>query len=496
MHLILYLRKSREDIEREKQTGEDTLAQHRARMTTFLVQNNHTWIERPEVRSGDTIASRPIFQQVLYEDIPSGLYQGISITEISRLGRGDMADAGIIYNTIVQNNFKIVTPVKTYDPQNAADLRQIRFELFLSREEFLMIKERLDSAREYRATNGYPGNCISALGYSQARGKVFVVPEEAEIVREIFEMRTEGKAYNEIAEILNSRGLRSKRGAKFRHTTIAKIISNRRYIGLAKWRDEYYESKAPIIVSQELWNRVHCNIQPNLTHFYRAPEDRPYFVRLYCKECGNIMYGERETIAKVLKSGEKRIYKKQGVYVCTGRKKEVKCNNRQKMDFIHNTIYEILVDLFESEYWLQGLQKDRNKYLKQNEARLDNIIHQLKQVIKEKELFINKLENDYKKGDLGAILFDKLYNEASKELKTLKSELKKTSTKKSIPINSLDDLDIIKNKLSKYLESWEQLPSIKKKIIVSAFLPNIEIDKEKHFKIHYRCPLESELPLL
>lgn len=159
-----------------------------------------TNLERAEVISGDTIAGRPKFQHVLNMDIPSGQFDCIIITEISRLGRGDMEDSGRIYKTIINYNIKIVTPNKTYDPSNPADLRQLRFELFMSREEYEGIKERLWNNRNYKATQGYAGNYIATLGFRQSRGNVEIIPEEANQVTEIFNMHAENYSYQEIAE--------------------------------------------------------------------------------------------------------------------------------------------------------------------------------------------------------------------------------------------------------------------------------------------------------
>lgn len=228
-HIIMYLRKSREDVEHEKRTGKDALQAHRERLSELLLSKGISgWVERAEVKTGDTIAGRPMFRRILNKDIPAaaGKKIAICITEISRLGRGDMEDAGRIYKTVINYNIWLITPHKEYNPQNSADLRQIRFELFLSREEYEMIKDRLWQARDQKGKKGYAANYIVTLGFGQNRGKVFEIPEEACLVREIFEMRADQKSYQEIANILNARGLKTKRGTKYHQTTIGRIIKN------------------------------------------------------------------------------------------------------------------------------------------------------------------------------------------------------------------------------------------------------------------------------
>ena len=50
MHGILYLRKSREDEQHEKSTGEDVLQTHRERLAQLCESKGITFNERAEVR--------------------------------------------------------------------------------------------------------------------------------------------------------------------------------------------------------------------------------------------------------------------------------------------------------------------------------------------------------------------------------------------------------------------------------------------------------------
>lgn len=61
--------------------------------------------------------------------------------------------------------------------------------------------------------------------------KLVVVPEEAEIIREIFDKYIGGDGIVNIANSLNRRGILNSRGAPWRPNNILKIISNERYMG-------------------------------------------------------------------------------------------------------------------------------------------------------------------------------------------------------------------------------------------------------------------------
>lgn len=478
--VIMYLRKSREDMEREKQTGEDTLQSHRERLSELLLSKRITkWLERAEVKTGDTIAARPVFQKVLKEDIPSGRYQAICVTEISRLGRGDMEDAGRIYKTIIRYNIWIITPYKEYNPQNPADLRQIRFELFLSREEYEMIKDRLWQARDQKGKKGYAANYIVTLGYGQNRGKVFAIPEEARLVCEIFEMRADGMSYYEIASTLNMRGLKTKRGTRYYNSTISKIINNPRYIGKAKWCGQYYESQGPSIVPIELWNKVHQEIQPLRSIQRRTPkENNPYLVTLFCHECGNRMYGEWVTIKRLMKSGHRKDYNEYGIYICVGRKKATpRCRNHFRINYVHDLVLEELkAVLFRPEITKQLIEQRAKKHA----VKADNLIARVnhkEEEIKRKEEFLEKCKMDYKRGELAASLYSEFYQDTNREIGILQAEISELKNRMQKATIKIEDPKIILKRLRDSLENWDNITNQQKKSIITAFLPRIEISK-------------------
>ena len=492
--VIMYLRKSREDVEREKQTGEDTLQAHRERLSELLRSKGiNSWIERAEVKTGDTIAARPVFRRVLGEDIPAaaGKKMAICITEISRLGRGDMEDAGRIYKTIINYNIWLITPYKEYNPQNPADLRSIRFELFLSREEYEMIKDRLWQARDQKGKKGYAANYIVTLGYGQSRGKVFEIPEEARLVREIFELRAENKSYQEIADMLNARGLKTKRGTKYHQTTIGKILKNPRYVGRAKWRGQYYDSQGPSIVPLELWNRVHNDVPPARTVLRRTTKaESPYLVTLYCHECGHRMYGEWITLKRLLQSGCRADHEEYGVYVCIGRKKaDPKCSHRQRIAYVHDLTLKELRSILDKREILDKLIEQRSKNLSADVSSIKERLLFKEREIKAKETFLEKCKKDYKNGDLAAPLYTDLYEETTKEIGILAGEAKSLKKRLNKAAIKIERPEILFSKLREVVDDWDNIPNASKKIIISSFLSRVSISKNGILHVARNLPL-------
>lgn len=487
---ILYLRKSREEMDREYKTGEDVLQTHRERLTRLSKERGYAWKEFAEVVSGDTIAGRPVFSHILDAEIPSGKYRGILVNEISRLGRGDMEDAGRIYKTIIKYDLLVITPHKTYNPQNRSDLRQMRFELFLSREEFELIRERLQDGKDHRAKQGYAPNYLATLGFDSVRGKITVIPEEAALVKEIFELRAyNDKSYKEISDILNERGLTTKRGTKYYGSTIQKILKNKRYIGIAIWDGKEYPSQSPAIISIELWNMVHNEVNPNRTVRKKTTkEDSPYFVDLYCHLCKSRMYGEWITTRRLLKSGCRATYNEYGIYICVGRKSKDKCKHQQRITFIHDQVFEELKKLLNDREIIKQLQAERDKMHGTQSKDVENNIVNLKKLLSDKDKFLAKLENDYAKGDLPAVLYGKHYEETARQKDSLQAQIDDLKRKLSNKVN-LEDANVIVRETKNRLQNWDGLTTPQKKQIISAFFPRIEVDKSGNLYIMRVLPV-------
>lgn len=96
MSYCIYLRKSRKDLEAEQHGEGETLARHERALLALAKKNNLiiSNIYR-EVVSGETIAARPVMQQLLRE-VEQNLWDGVLVMEVERLARGDTIDQGVV----------------------------------------------------------------------------------------------------------------------------------------------------------------------------------------------------------------------------------------------------------------------------------------------------------------------------------------------------------------------------------------------------------------
>ncbi len=80
------------------------------------------------------------------------------------------------------------------------------------------------------------------LGYKKENGGLVIVPEEAEIVRWIFESYLSGKGFTAIANELNRNGTAKRTASKWHETAIEKILKNPAYAGCLLLQRTYREN--------------------------------------------------------------------------------------------------------------------------------------------------------------------------------------------------------------------------------------------------------------
>lgn len=130
-----------------------------------------------------------------------------------------------------------------------------------------------------------------------------IVPEEAEIVKTIFNMYANGKGMYDIARHLNSMGAKTSRGSNFERRSIDYILQNPTYIGKIRWNrtkndsneikpeDEWIISDGHFepIISKELWDTVQDRINKEYLPRYQKPAAvmKHYFSGIVkCSACG------------------------------------------------------------------------------------------------------------------------------------------------------------------------------------------------------------------
>lgn len=248
----IYLRKSRADADAEARGEGETLARHEAALYALAGRLSlPVGAVYREIVSGETIAARPVMRRLLRE-VEDGNWSGVLVMEVERLARGDTIDQGVIARAFSLSHTKIITPLKTYDPDNESDEEYFEFGLFMSRREYKAINRRLQRGRKASAAEGKYTGSVAPYGYTRIRlegQKGFTLapdPEEAPVVRLIFALYTRGETLPDggvrrlgaarLARRLNELGIRPRRAAAWTPASLLPILENPVYAGKIRWR--------------------------------------------------------------------------------------------------------------------------------------------------------------------------------------------------------------------------------------------------------------------
>lgn len=178
-----------------------------------------------------------------------------------------------------------------------------------------------DNARKFMTLGAVP------LGYCRGEdGKYKLVEHEAAIVREIF-TRVLHEPVADILRDLNSRGITTKSGKPWNKSSLNKMLSNDRYIGIYTYKGEKTPDVIPPCITKELFAQVqeHLAIKPRARTMpgavqRRRRENSTFLLtgKAFCGECKEPMVGDSGTG----KSGAIHYY-----YKCRGKKAHT-CDNK------------------------------------------------------------------------------------------------------------------------------------------------------------------------
>lgn len=246
-------------MEAEARGEGETLVRHEHALLELSkkLHLNITAIYR-EIVSGETIAARPVMQQVLSE-VEQNIWDGVLVMEVERLARGDTIDQGIVAQTFKYSDTKIITPMKIYDPNNEFDEEYFEFGLFMSRREYKTINRRLQRGRLQSIKEGKYLGTKPPYGYTRKKlnnQKGFTLeinPDQADILKMIFELYTKGEQLDNgeyerlgvarIARKLNNLMIPPMKGDVWVNSSIQSILSNPVYIGKIRWNSRPTKKK-------------------------------------------------------------------------------------------------------------------------------------------------------------------------------------------------------------------------------------------------------------
>ena len=446
--------------------------------------------------SGTKIKNRKEFQRML-ADAEKGLFDMVVVKDISRFARNTV---DLLQSVRRLKSLGIETQFLT---ANMTSMGNSEFVLTifgaLAQEESANTSKRIKFGKKMNAEKGRVPNIV--FGYDKTIGDYFnlsINENEAKAIRQIFQWYTEeGYGGSKIANMLNERGIKTKRGNNWSQNAVCRILTNEIYTGkiingkeeiadfLTGQRKEKDESEWLVtirpelrIIEDEVFDKAQDILKGRhdsfkITH-ERQSNKHLFSTLIKCKECG---WSFRRTV---------RQYKNTYVrWVCSG-------HNGKGADSCPNAV------TVDEEELIQALQEYFQEILSKKKKVINYVIKEFQRVYKAKDENIeyekqlntelNKLRKSREKymdmytDDL--ISREELNEKIGgmrKEIERLENELKMVS----YHLTKGEQLEAILNSTFKQLEDITDVHEMTNAQL-KRLINKIEVDKDGNVDIYLR----------
>lgn len=208
---------------------------------TKLINDNPDWelydLYADAGITGTSIDKRDEFKRML-ADCREGKIQRVLVKSVSRFARNttellettrELKDLGVV----------VVFEEQGFDTSQVLGEMQLTMYAMAAQEESLSISRNIQWSYQKRMENGTFFGTRTPYGYKLSNSQLEIVPEEAEIVRNIFKLYLSGESIGKIAMRLNEKRITAHYGRKWLYSTVRQLLDNERYIGDALLQKHY-----------------------------------------------------------------------------------------------------------------------------------------------------------------------------------------------------------------------------------------------------------------
>lgn len=218
-----------------------------AKADGFLIPEDFIFVEKRGI-SGRKADNRPEFQRMiaLAKSQEPAPFKRLYVWKFSRFARNQ--EESVFYKSILRK--KCGVDIKSVsEPIMEGMFGRLIESIIEWFDEYYSINlsgEVIRGMTEKALRNGYQS--VPPLGYKAiGEGKPFIIDKERmEMAEFIFTAYHDGKDMTAIAREMNERGWITRRGNPFERRTVARILSNRFYIGEVSWNGITFQGKHEI----------------------------------------------------------------------------------------------------------------------------------------------------------------------------------------------------------------------------------------------------------
>ena len=485
----------------DMQRNESIEAQQRA-VAKYATQHGYLMIgSYIDIAKSAKNDNRPDFQRMI-SDSESGLFDIIIVHKLDRFARNRF-NSVIYRQKLKENGVRLLSVVENYDadtPEGALieSMYDGMNEFYIRNLGREVKKGQMENAYQAMFNGGTP-----PLGYDVDEGLKYVINDhEAEIVKTIFDMTSDGIGYGRIIDHLNSFDYRTKSGGKFVKNSLHEILKNEKYIGIYEFnkrptRDVYgkrnnrgiktneeivrLEGAIPSIVDKETFYRIRKKMEKRKQNRGSNTAKEVYLLsgKMICGKCGMTYVG----IRKFNSQKRKYVY-----YGCNCKQRKGDCDAKpiaqnQIESYVINELAKYIFD----KTIIKKLVKAYGEYLTKINSGAYTQIDALHKRLKDIDKQINNIVNVISKTGSDALV------QKLNELETQKQEI---TFKMANESKHQSELNITESELKKSFDIAKEL-FLKKSLsttkkLIDMYVDKIIIDDES---IELKLMIKPDFPL-
>ena len=166
----------------------------------------------------------------LLKDCEDGKIDRVITKSISRFSR-NTADCLEMVRNLARLNIYMYFEKENIDTEHMSSELMLSILSSIAESESRSISQNNKWSIKHRFEEGTFIISYPPYGYENKEGRMVIVPEEAAVVRDIFNMTINGMGTHVIARELNERGVQSRKGTKWHPSTVRGILQNEKYTG-------------------------------------------------------------------------------------------------------------------------------------------------------------------------------------------------------------------------------------------------------------------------
>ena len=351
---VIYARYSSDSQTEQSIEGQLRVCEEYAQKNNILILN--TYIDRAMTGTND---NRPDFQRMI-KDSNRKEWNYVICYKFDRFSRNKYETA-IHKKALKDNGVKVVSATEFVPDTPEGIIFESMLEGYAEYYSAELSQKIRRGNNESRRKGNLTGGKIP-YGYKNVDKKAVIIPEEADIVRYIYEQYSIGVYVKDIISELNEKGLLHK-GKPFVPNTVYSMLGNERYSGIYRHNGEVFDNIYPQIVPQETFDKVRAKVNAN--KFGKRSEHITYLLKdkIKCGYCGKSIIGDNGTAH----NGERKYY-----YTCQGHKKKTTNCHKQSIrkDILEKIVLDSITEQIQKnnslDFIVKGLMREQERQAQAN----------------------------------------------------------------------------------------------------------------------------------